>query len=62
MHGLLYNRFHIFWKWDLIRLLPESLLYGIVAQKTRTIWPCIIAHFVFNGLGLIVTIVGIMQS
>jgi membrane protease YdiL (CAAX protease family) len=35
VHGLLYNAFHMFWKWDLIRLLPESLAYGLVAQKTR---------------------------
>lgn len=59
-HGLCYHLFHMFYPWDFFRILPESLAYAFVRQKTDNTLPGIIAHFVFNSLGIIGTITGIM--
>ncbi len=61
IHGLFYHMWHMFYPWNLLRLLPESLAYGWIAQKTKNTWVCIGSHFLFNGLGLIATISGIVQ-
>jgi membrane protease YdiL (CAAX protease family) len=60
IHGLCYHAWHMFYPWDLLRLLPESLAYGWVTQKTGNTWPAIISHFAFNGLGLLATVGGIV--
>lgn len=60
-HGIFYHLWHMIYPWSFFRLLPESLAYGWVAQKTGNTWTCIISHFIFNGLGLIQTISLIMQ-
>lgn len=60
-HGLFYHIFHLFYPWDIIRLLPESLAYGYVIQKTNNTWVTVISHFIFNGLGLVVTIIKIVN-
>ena len=62
IHGLSYHLFHMFYPWDVLRILPESLAYGWVAQRTRSTWPCLIGHLLFNSLGLIGTAAGIIAS
>ena len=62
VHGLCYHGFHMFFPWDVLRLLPESIMYGWVAQRSRSTWPGILSHFVFNGLGLIATISGVLAT
>lgn len=61
VHGLFYHIWHMFYPWDILRLLPMSLAYGWVIQKTENTWTTIIAHFLFNGIGLISTVSGIIQ-
>lgn len=61
VHGLTYHLFHMFYPYDLFQLLPMSLAYGYVRQKTDNTWTTIIAHFVFNGIGMAPTIAGILQ-
>lgn len=61
VHGLCYYLFHMFYPWDVLRLLPNALAYGWVMQKTNNTWTIIIAHFLFNGIGLVVTISGILK-
>jgi membrane protease YdiL (CAAX protease family) len=56
LHGLLWTFFHSFKWWDLLALLPVCLIISIVAQRSRNIWIGLIAHCLFNGLGLIVLI------
>jgi membrane protease YdiL (CAAX protease family) len=58
VHGLCYHLFHMFYPWNFLRILPESLAYDFVVQKTNNTWPGIIAHFTFNSLALIGTIYG----
>jgi membrane protease YdiL (CAAX protease family) len=53
IHGLLWNAFHLFMPWELIRLLPGSLAIPLIAQKRKNTGPGIIAHFAVNLPGLI---------
>ncbi len=61
IHGFSYHLWHMFYPWDILRLLPASLAYGWVIQKTGNTWTTIIVHFLFNGIGLIATVSGIIQ-
>lgn len=63
IHGLLWTLFHTFKWWDLLNLLPICLLISYFAQRTGSSWPGFIAHYIFNGLGLLgilAAILGIM--
>lgn len=62
VHGLFYHLWHMFYPWDILRLLPASLAYGWVRQKTDNTWTTIIAHFLFNGIGLYYTTLGILRT
>lgn len=52
-HGLLWTAFHVFKWWDLIGLLPVCLAIAYISQRTKNNWIAFIAHFLFNGLGLL---------
>jgi membrane protease YdiL (CAAX protease family) len=59
VHGVLWCLFHIFWKWNLLMLLPTCLAVSFVAQRTKNTWPGIIVHYIFNSLFLIPLVKGI---
>lgn len=61
VHGLLWTIFHAFKWWDLIGLLPVCLLLSYFAQKRQSIWPGLIAHFLFNGLALFMIMTAIFS-
>jgi hypothetical protein len=52
VHGILWNLFHVFWKWNLIALIPQTLSLAYVAFKRKNTTPGIIVHWFNNGLGL----------
>ena len=60
IHGLMWNFFHVFWKWNLIALLAPTLSLSFVACKLKNTTPGIISHWVQNGIGLILIILGIL--
>ncbi len=60
IHGILWGMFHIFWKWNLIILLPTSLALSYVIYKQKNTWIGIIAHMAFNSVPLIGLIIGII--
>ena len=60
IHGLLWTLFHVFWKWNLIMLLPVCLSISFVANRLKNTWPAIIAHFALNGIGVIPLILGVL--
>ena len=62
IHGLLWTLFHVFWKWNLLMLLPVCLSISFVASKLKNNWPVIIAHFALNGIGVIPLILGVLGS
>ena len=60
IHGVLWNLFHVFWKWNLIALILPTLSLSFVAYKLKNTTPGIIAHWVQNGLGLIMILLGVL--
>jgi membrane protease YdiL (CAAX protease family) len=61
IHGLLWNLFHSFFYWELIKLLPGCLALSYVAQKSKNTWPGIIAHLANSLPGLILIVIGVLQ-
>lgn len=61
-HGLLWTAFHIFKWWDLIGLLPVCLAIAYVSQRTKNNWPAFMAHFLFNGLGLLGVVTAVLTT
>ena len=60
VHGILWTLFHIPFWWNLISLLPSTLSLSFVASRLKNTTPGIIAHFVLNGLGFVMILLGIL--
>lgn len=60
VNGMCFWFLHIVWKWNLIALLPGSLVLSFVAQRRRTTWVGIIAHGLLNATPLIVIAAGVV--
>ena len=60
VHGILWPLFHVPMWWNLIALLPSTLSLAYVTSRLRNTTPGIIAHFVFNGLNLILITLAIL--
>jgi membrane protease YdiL (CAAX protease family) len=60
IHGLMWTAFHAFKWWDMIGLLPVCLALSYVSQRNQNNWPAYIAHYLFNGLGIILVIQGVL--
>lgn len=59
-HGLLWWAFHAFKWWDLLSILPVTLLISLLAQRTQNTTPAIVVHALFNGLGILPVLLGVM--
>jgi len=60
VHGLLWTLFHVFWKWNLIALLPGCLMLSYVIYVRKNTWIGIITHMLFNSFPLAGLIIGII--
>jgi len=60
LHGVLWTLFHIFWKWNLIVLLPSCLALSYVVYSRKNTWIGIITHMGFNSIPLVGLIIGII--
>jgi membrane protease YdiL (CAAX protease family) len=60
IHAVLWNLFHVFWKWNLIALIPQTLSLSFVAYRLKNTTPGIIVHWINNGLGLILIFLGVL--
>lgn len=60
IHGILWGLFHVFWKWNLLILLPSSLVLSYIIYKRKNTTIGIIAHLAFNSVPLIGIIIGII--
>jgi membrane protease YdiL (CAAX protease family) len=60
LHGVLWTLFHVFWKWNLLILLPQCLALSYVVYARKNTWIGIITHMVFNSVPLIGLIIGII--
>lgn len=60
VQGILWWLWHIFWKWNIIILLPTVFLIPLFAQKYKNTWIGIIVHGIMNFIPLIVLIIGVI--
>lgn len=60
IHGLFWTMFHSFKWWDMLSLLPICLIISYVAQKRKSIWPGFIAHYIVNGMGLVMFLAAVL--
>lgn len=56
VHGIMWGFWHVFWKWQLLYLIPTALVISYGMYKTKNIWVGIIAHGFANFLVLIMII------
>ena len=60
VHGVLFTLFHVFWKWNLIALLPGSLFMAYVVQRRQNTWISILWHGTMNFIPMFVITQGIL--
>ncbi len=60
IHGMFWGLFHIFWKWNLIILIPTSLALSYVVSKRKNTYIGIIAHMANNSVPLAGIVIGII--
>ncbi|MCK4472465.1 MAG: CPBP family intramembrane metalloprotease [Anaerolineae bacterium] len=60
IHGLLWAFFHAFKWWDVIGLLPVTVGFSYVVYRLKNNTPGIILHTLFNGLGVIPILLGVL--
>jgi membrane protease YdiL (CAAX protease family) len=60
VHGLLWTLFHAPLWWNVVSLLPSTLSIAFVASRTKNTTPGTIVHLVMNGLGFMITVLGIL--
>jgi len=60
VHGILWTLFHAPFWWNLVALLPSTLSVSFVASRLKNTTPGIIVHFVMNGLGYVMILLGIV--
>ena len=60
-HGLLWTLWHVFWKWNLIAILPFGLALSYTVYKRKNIWTGIVAHGTMNIVPLILIIIEVLK-
>lgn len=62
VHGLMWNLFHVFKWWDLLALLPVTLLLSFLVVRLRNNTPGVVLHTLFNAMGILPLLLGIMGA
>ncbi len=60
IHGLLWAFFHAFKWWDILGILPLTLIIPYYAWRFKNNTICIVLHFLINGFALIPILSGIL--
>lgn len=60
IHGTMWALFHAFKWWHIIGLLPMTLGLSLFVIRSRNTTPGIVIHFIFNALGLIPILLGVL--
>lgn len=60
IHGSLWTIWHIFWRWNLILILPVAFSISFVVQKRKKTWIGIIAHGIANSIPLVIITLGVI--
>lgn len=58
VHGLLWGFFHVFKYWDVLNLLPVTLILSLMAFRRKNTTPGIIMHYIVNGSLLVFLFAG----
>jgi membrane protease YdiL (CAAX protease family) len=61
VHGVLWMGWHIFWKWNLLSILPIAFGIPFVVQKTKNTWMGIITHGTMNFIPVIALAFSVMK-
>ncbi len=62
IHGLMWAFFHAFKWWDILSIIPLTLILTFIVWKFKNNTIGIILHFLINGIGLIPIILGILST
>ena len=60
LQGVLFTLVHIYWKWNLIAILPGSLLMAYIVQKRQNTMISILSHGFMNFIPMFVILQGIL--
>jgi membrane protease YdiL (CAAX protease family) len=60
VHGVLWALFHSYKWWVVPAMLVTCLVIPFVAQRTKNTWPGIFIHYGINGLGILLSVLGIL--
>lgn len=61
VHGLLWTAWHIYWKWNLLSLLPVTMAIPFVVQKTQNTTTGLVVHGAMNLIPLFVLVYFILK-
>ncbi|HNX57868.1 MAG TPA: CPBP family intramembrane metalloprotease [Spirochaetota bacterium] len=61
LNGICWLLWHCFWRWQMIALVPVTLLLPLAAQKAKSTVPGIIAHGVMNLAAVIMIMVLVIR-
>jgi membrane protease YdiL (CAAX protease family) len=61
VHGFMWAVWHVYWRWNLLALLPVTLAIPFVVQRTKNTWVGIIAHGLANLIPLALIVVGVVS-
>jgi membrane protease YdiL (CAAX protease family) len=60
IHGTLWTVFHLPFWWNLVAILPSTFSLSYVVSKVKNTTPGILVHFLMNGLGFVMILLGII--
>lgn len=60
-HGLIWGLWHFFWKWNLVLLIPFTLLFSYAIYKRKNTWIGIISHGILNLIPLITIAINVFK-
>lgn len=61
VNGICWLLWHCFWRWQMIALIPVTMLLPLIAQKTRSTIPGIIAHGIMNLVTVIILVILVIR-
>lgn len=61
IHGLMWTFFHLFKWWDILAILPLTLILTFIVWKFKNNTIGIILHFLINGMALIPIVLGMIS-
>lgn len=62
IHGILWSFFHIFKWWEMIGLIPLTMLLPFIVQKTKNTTVGIMIHSLINGITIVNILPVVIQS